>query len=86
MGGINRRLKALEGMAGPNPCPVCSGWLAVHISGELDTLTRDGIEADAHQRREYLQRTREQRLNGGTCPACGEEPLEVRIPGMSEMA
>jgi len=86
VGGINRRLKALEGMAGQNPCPVCSGWFAVHISGELSTLTRDGIEADKYQRREYRGHEREVEENGGVCPACGREPLEIRIPGMSEMA
>jgi|GEM_PF-5032605 len=83
MGSINRRLKALEGMAGQNPCPVCSAWFAIRVNGELDTLTRDGIEADKYQRREYLEHARAVEKTGGLCPACGSAQMEIRVPGMS---
>jgi len=78
--GMNRRLRELEGRAGPDPCPACPDCFAVHIRGELDTLERDGVEADEHQRAEYLEHTRWARRNGGACVVCGREPLEIRIP------
>jgi len=78
--GIDRRLRELEGRAAPDPCPVCSGWLAVVVNGGLDTLERDGVEADEHQREEYKEHTRWERRNGGACVVCGREPLEIRIP------
>lgn len=82
MGSIDRRLRELEGRAPLDPCPLCSGWFAVHLSGSLDALTRDGFPADEYQRAEYLERMEGQERNGGVCPACGKEPLEIRIPGM----
>ncbi len=81
--GMNRRVRALEGRAAPDPCPVCSGWLAVVVNGGLDTLGRDGVEADEHQREEYKEHTRWARRNGGSCVVCGREPLEIRIPSTS---
>ncbi len=83
---MNRRLRELEDRAGPEPCPACSDWFAVVVCGELDTLERDGVEADEYQRAEYLEHTRWARRNGGACVVCGREPLEIRIPGMSAMA
>ncbi len=81
--GMNRRLRALEGRAAPSPCPVCTGWLAVVVNGGLDTLERDGVEADEYQREEYKEHTRWARRNGGSCVVCGREPLEIRIPSTS---
>ncbi len=83
--GIGRRLRELEGRAAPDPCPACSGWLAVHVNGELDTLERAGVEADEYQREEYLEHTRWERRNGGACVVCGREPLEIRIPGAASL-
>lgn len=81
MGRIGNRLRALEGRTPPEPCPLCSGWLAAYISGRLDTLTRDGLPADEYQRAEYLERVREEEKNGGACPACSRAPLEIRVGG-----
>jgi hypothetical protein len=83
--GMNRRLRELEGRAGPDPCPACSGWLAFVVCGELAALERDGVEADEHQRAEYLEHTRWERRNGGACVVCGREPLEIRIPGAASL-
>lgn len=76
---LSDRLAKLEERHGGEPCPRCSGFVAVRVNGKLESVRRNG-EAVAPE----VWGEVEAGMVGGSCPDCGGIPFTIRPRGLFE--